>query len=88
MEISYSLKDPHLMVLDPLYPKYSPVVCCGYIQDEYSKLFKNSIWLVLTNLKTPKGCLTPKYTDNDFSMCTNGYVCYKCGDSNIHKTCS
>ena len=59
LDISYFLlKDSYIMLLDTLYSKYGPAVYCGYIKDEYSKLFKNSIWLAVINLQTFKGRMT------------------------------
>ena len=62
METKYFLKDPKIMISNPLYSTHSLVGCCGYIRDDYSKLFKNGrLPPVLTNVQTPEVHHTPKY---------------------------
>ena len=39
LEREFALKDPKLMLLDPRYPKYGPVGCCSFLQEQYSVLF-------------------------------------------------
>lgn len=55
METKFYLKDPRLMEADAMYPTHGPVGCCGYIQDEYSKLFKHGRWPALTPVQVPEG---------------------------------
>ena len=41
--------------MDPDYSKYGPIGICGYLQDEYGRLFKNGRWPALTDVQQPEG---------------------------------
>ena len=42
--------------IDRIYTReYGPIGICGYLQDEYGKLFKNGRWPVLTDVQQPEG---------------------------------
>ena len=61
LEREFALKDPRLMLLDSRYPKYGPVGCCSFLQDEYSVLFTAKRWEATTSI-LPSGNLTSTTT--------------------------
>ena len=72
LEREFALKDPKLMILDSRYPKYGPVGCCSFLQEQYSILFTAKRWEATTSI-LPSGNLTPITGDSTRS-------CYYCGE--------
>ena len=71
MEDKYMLKDPGLLNKDSLYSKYGHVAICGWLQDEYGRLYKTKDWPVLTsslesNVTTVTTCSEKKKRCHEF----------------------
>jgi hypothetical protein len=60
LELKYKLKDPKLMVSDPLYSPLGPIALCGFLQERYGRLIteKNKAWPALSS-SLPKSNLAP-----------------------------
>ena len=63
LEREYALKDQSLMKADSRYEKYGPIGCCGFLQDEYGKLFGQKRWEAVTSI-LPQSNLTPAPNDD------------------------
>lgn len=48
LELKYKLKDPKLMVSDPLYASLGPVVLCGFLQEKNGSLVTEKAWPALS----------------------------------------
>ena len=85
METKYYLNEPCLMENYNAYEKYGLVGVCGYLQDEYGKLFKNVRWHVLSGITYPERntALAQGTDDNVDPPCDDGRKCYKCGGNNL-----
>ena len=85
----YNLKYPHLTENENNFAKYVQVRVCGYLQDNYGKLFKNGHWPPLTEITVTEGNTAHEQrTDNNGDpICANSHKCYKCGGNNIPPDC-
>jgi hypothetical protein len=63
MEQQYHLKNPKLLMKDPLFVQHGPIGCCGYIQKEYAKLYSLHQWPALAR-SIPEGNHTPLEGDH------------------------
>ena len=62
LEREYALKDQSLMRADSRYDVFGPIGCCGFLQEEYGKLFSQKRREVTTSI-LPQGNLTPTNDD-------------------------
>ena len=67
------------------YTKYCPVGVCGYLKDEYGKLFKNGHWSDLTNIPWSLGitATSQRADNNGYPSLADGHKCYECGGNNL-----
>ena len=80
LERGFALKDSRLMLLDSRYPKYGPVGCCSFLQDEYSVLFIAKLWEATTSILL-FGNLTSSTNDGKRK-------CFECGeDDRLRSKC-
>ena len=67
LEREYVLKDQSLMRSDSRYEVFGPIGCCGFLQDEYEKVFSQKRWEAITSI-LPQGNLTLT-TNNGIRRC-------------------
>ena len=90
METRYA---PSFCATDPDYSKYGSIGICGYLQDEYGKIFKNGCWPALTDVQQPEGnnttpeTPTPSPTTSGDQPRADGRTCYTCGEHHLRPDC-
>ena len=74
METNYYLRDHRLMENDNDNSKYGQVGDCGYLHNDYEKLFKNCRWPDITYISVPEvNTATEQGTDdNGYPTCNDG----------------
>jgi hypothetical protein len=79
LELKYKLKDPKLMVSDPLYSTLGPIALCGFLQERYGSLITEKAWPALSS-SFPKSNLAP--------VPSATRACFKCGATDhLRDTC-
>ena len=63
LEHEYAINDQSLMRADSRYDVFGPIRCCGFLQDEYGKLFGQKRWEAVTSI-LHQGNLTPASGDD------------------------
>jgi len=75
LELKYKLKDPKLMVSDPLYSTLGPIALCGFLQERYGSLITEKAWPALSS-SLPKSNLAPVPSPTPVSR-----ACFRCGST-------
>lgn len=86
LEIKYNLKDPKLMMSEPLYSTLGPVSLCGFLQEKYGSLVTEKAWSALASV-LPVSNLAPT-TEEGVIKSTEGRKCFHCGSpDHLRDTC-